>query len=180
MLRAGSAWAGVIVVGARCVEIRRLGVGDVADYRTIRHAALEEAPEAFGAVYEDEVARSVEDDAERLAICVVFGAYAEGKIVGMAGFKREAGRKNCHKAFVWGLYVRPEARRRGAAALLIETLIACAAAEFEQLILTVVKGNDGAIALYEKFGFETYGVEPKALKSSAGYADEVLMVRFLK
>ena len=169
----------MIVDASGCVEIRRLGVADVVDYRTIRHAALRDAPEVFGAVYEDEVARSVEDDAERLATCVVFGAYAERKIVGMAGFKREAGRKNWHKGFVWGLFVRAEARRRGAAALLIEALIAYAEAEVEQLILTVVKGNEAAIAVYEKYGFEIYGVEPRALKSSVGYADEVLMVRFL-
>ncbi|MCL6470330.1 MAG: GNAT family N-acetyltransferase, partial [Ralstonia sp.] len=40
-------------------------------------------------------------------------------------------------------------------------------------------GNDAALALYERCGFETYGVEPRALKSTTGYADEVLMVRFL-
>ena len=40
-------------------------------------------------------------------------------------------------------------------------------------------GNDAALALYERCGFETYGAEPRALKSTTGYADEVLMVRFL-
>jgi ribosomal protein S18 acetylase RimI-like enzyme len=161
------------------VTIRRLGVSDVADYRSIRLAALQGAPEAFGAIYDDEVTRSVGDDVDRLATTAVFGAYAGGKIVGMAGFKQEAGRKNRHKGFVWGMYVQPGARRRGAAAALIEALLGYARNEVEQLILTVEKGNGAAIALYEKFGFETYGVEPRALKSSSGYADEVLMVRFL-
>jgi hypothetical protein len=33
--------------------------------------------------------------------------------------------------------------------------------------------------LYAQCGFTAYGVEPRALKSAQGYADEVLMVRFL-
>jgi ribosomal protein S18 acetylase RimI-like enzyme len=49
----------------------------------------------------------------------------------------------------------------------------------QQLTLSVVQGNDAALALYKRCGFETYGVEPRALKSTTGYADEVLMVRFL-
>jgi ribosomal protein S18 acetylase RimI-like enzyme len=42
-----------------------------------------------------------------------------------------------------------------------------------------VQDNAAAPALYRGLGFEAYGVEPRALKSAAGYADEVLMVRFL-
>ena len=54
-----------------------------------------------------------------------------------------------------------------------------AAGKVEQLTLTVVQGNDAATTLYEKAGFFAYGVEPRSLKTPAGYLDEVLMVRFL-
>ena len=43
----------------------------------------------------------------------------------------------------------------------------------------MVENQVAAIALYERFGFRRYGVEPRALKSAAGYANEVLMVLFL-
>ncbi len=49
----------------------------------------------------------------------------------------------------------------------------------EQVTLTAVQGS-AAIPLYERFGFTRYGLEPRALKSPAGYADAVLMVLFLQ
>ena len=161
------------------VQIRRLGRSDAEDYRTIRLRALETSPEAFGSVHAVEAARPLADFAERLAASAVFGAYAGGPIVGMAGFKRETGPRDRHKGFIWGVYVEPAARGQGVGAALMEALIASARDAVEQLTLAVVSSNQAAIALYEKFGFETYGVEPRALKGAEGYADEVLMVRFL-
>ncbi len=164
----------------RPIEIRRLGILEAKDFRAIRLAALKQDPEAFGSTYEAEVARSVADFTDRLATSMVFGAYAEGEIVGVVGFKREAGHKDAHKGFVWGMYVRPGLRRHGVGAALIEALLQCAGQVVEQLTLTVVGGNDAAIAMYQKSGFEIYGVEPRALKGDTGYSDEVLMVRFLR
>jgi ribosomal protein S18 acetylase RimI-like enzyme len=43
----------------------------------------------------------------------------------------------------------------------------------------VVQDNAAALALYRELGFQVYGTEPRALQSAHGYADEVLMVRFL-
>ena len=161
------------------IAIRRLGVADAEDYRTIRLAALAREPEAFGSVYDVEVVRPIEAFAERLATSHVFGAYAGERIVGLAGFKQESGPKDNHKGFVWGLYVRPSARGQSAARALMAAVIGCARERVEQLTLAVVEGNDAARTLYEKFGFEVYGLEPRALKSATGYRNEVLMVLFL-
>ncbi len=161
------------------IAIRRLDGADAEDYRTIRLAGLAREPEAFGSVYDVEVARPIETFAERLATSHVFGAYAGDRIVGLAGFKQESGPKDNHKAFVWGLYVRPSARGRGVARGLMAAVIASAREQVEQLTLAVVEGNEAARRLYENLGFEVYGLEPRALKSAAGYRDEVLMVLFL-
>lgn len=162
------------------VIIRRLDPADAEDYRAIRLKALLTAPEAFGSVHAVEAARPPADFAERLASSAVFGAYRDGRIVGMAGFKRETGPRDSHKAFVWGFFVEAEARGQGVGAALMDALIAHAENVVEQLILAVVSSNAGAVALYESFGFRSYGVEPRALKGPDGYADEVLMVRFLR
>jgi len=165
------------------IHIRRLGAADAADFRSIRLAALKGAPEAFGSTYEVEVRRPLAHFVERVASCPVFGAFEgpyEGRrIVGMAGYKREDGARDRHKAFVWGTYVEPAVRRRGVARALMEALMHEAAGEVEQLTLSVVKENEAAAALYRALGFESYGLEPRALKSATGYADEVLMVCFL-
>ncbi len=170
----------------QAVVIRQLSsanAADVADYRAIRLAALKDAPDAFGSTYEAEVGLSMEAFAERLATTIVLGAYegdgGDARIVGMAGFKQQTLAKLAHKGFVWGFYVAPAARGRGVGVALVERIVAAATGLVQQLTLSVVQGNDAALALYERCGFETYGVEPRALKSTTGYADEVLMVRFL-
>jgi ribosomal protein S18 acetylase RimI-like enzyme len=161
------------------ITIRRLGVDDVADYRAIRLAALRTAPEAFGSTHDGEAERPDAAFAVRLVSSTVFGAYDGGAIVGMVGLRREEGPKDRHKAHVWGMFVRPEAQGMGVGAALMEALLAEAAEIVEQVTLTVVDRNHAAIALYEKFDFQMYGVEPRALKTASGYEDEVLMVRFV-
>lgn len=112
------------------VVIRQLSsthAADVEDYRTIRLAALKDAPDAFGSTYEAEVGLSTEAFAERLATTIVLGAYAgtgsDARIIGMVGFKRQTMAKLAHKGFVWGFYVAPAARGRGVGVALVERKI---------------------------------------------------------
>ena len=159
------------------IAIRRLDGADASDYRTIRLAALHGSPEAFGSTYAIEAERPLSAFVERLASSVVFGAYAGQDIVGMAAFQQNSGERKRHKGFIWGLYVRPAARRSGIASALLEALVRSADSVVETLTLTVVQSNDAAQALYRTLGFRIYGVEPRALRSATGYVDEVLMVR---
>ena len=159
--------------------IRRLLASDLEDYRKVRLEALRNEPESFGSTYDIEASRTLAEHAKRVASSAVFGAYFDDTIVGMIGFKREDGPKDAHKGRVWGFYVRPENRRHGMGAGLISAVIGFAGDCVEQLTLTVVQGNDAAVSLYKRFGFDIYGIEPKALKTTTGYSDEALMVLFL-
>lgn len=161
------------------VTVRRLEAADAPDYRTIRLASLAREPDAFGSVHAVEASRPLSDFAERLTSSSVFGAYAGGTLVGVAGFKQQAGPKDHHKGFVWGMYVQGDWHGQGVGRALMDAIIDAARGTVEQLTLAVVQGNDAAIALYRKVGFEVYGIEPRALKSASGYVDEVLMVRIL-
>jgi ribosomal protein S18 acetylase RimI-like enzyme len=158
------------------IEITQLGPDLVEPYRRIRLAALAKAPDAFGSDHAVEAARSLDHFAERLRSAVMFGAWADGEIVGTMNYQRGARAKERHKAVVGGVFVEPAWRRHGIAARLLATLIEHARAEVEQLTLNVVGGNDKAIALYRRFGFEVYGVEPRARKTPDGYTDQILMV----
>lgn len=157
------------------IQIRQLDVADVEDFRDIRLAALKKAPEMFGSVYENEVKKPVEAFAARLTEVVAFGAYVNGKIVGLSVFKKEDGVKDAHKGYLSGVFVQPEQRHRGIAGRLLLAVIEYGSKHVEQIMLTVVEQNEAAISLYEKHGFRTYGVEPHAMKDGSEYYDEVLM-----
>ena len=55
-------------------------------------------------------------------------------------------------------------------------LLSHARATLEQVTLSVVAENTGAIALYQQLGFTAYGTEPRARKTAEGYSNMVLMV----
>jgi len=162
------------------VTIRRLSAAMRRDYRDIRLEALQRMPEAFGSTHEAEAERPIEAFEQRLASSVVCGAYRGEEIVGMAGLARCSGPKERHKAFLWGMYVRADARGQGVGKALVEAIIVEAPNEVEQINLTVVQENMAARALYEQCGFAPYGVEPRALKVGDRYHDEMLMVKFLQ
>ncbi len=62
---------------------------------------------------------------------------------------------------------------------MLTTVIEHSKEYLEQILLIVADDNQPAIKLYQKFGFQTYGVESKALKNNAEYTDEILMKLFL-
>lgn len=159
--------------------IRRLGPQDADAHREIRLFGLTEAPEAFSTTYEVEAAKTREQIVKRLDDTVVFGAFVDEVLVGVAGFAFAEDAREQHKGLLWGMYVRPEARRLKLGAALVQAVLDHAAQHVEQIRLIVIDNNAPAIALYERMGFVAYGVEPRALKGPSGYTDDRLMVKFL-
>ncbi len=79
-----------------------------------------------------------------------------------------------------GGYVRPEARGRGASDLLIGAALAHArSAGVLQVHLGVGVENIPAQQLYGRFGFTTYGTQPRALLVDGKFIDEHHMMCFL-
>jgi GNAT superfamily N-acetyltransferase len=113
------------------MEIRRLGAADVELYRAVRLRSVREHPEAFLASFEEESARTTEEDRQRLADKegrdddLIFAAMQGEAPVGLIGvFRLSPHRaKGRHKAMIWGMYVAPEARRTGLGRRLMQTAI---------------------------------------------------------
>ena len=81
----------------------------------------------------------------------VFGAFIAGELVGTVGFWRDDGAKTAHKAVLWGMYVRPQARKSGTGRLLVDGVAAHAATRVEQLHLAVVSENEAALRMRTEY-----------------------------
>jgi ribosomal protein S18 acetylase RimI-like enzyme len=89
--------------------------------------------------------------------------------------------KNRHKATLFGMYVAPEHAGRGIGRTLLAHVIGEARRQpgLEQLVLTVTDGNEAAVALYEKAGFCSFGIEPRAIQVDGRYHGKNHMIHFL-
>jgi RimJ/RimL family protein N-acetyltransferase len=164
------------------MRVRRLEPTEVALLHSFRLRGLKESPEAFGATYEEESTMSEEAVRSRFSCTdenFVVGAFdEEGRLLGIAGFFREKRLKARHKGVIYGMYVAPEARGRGAGRALLSAVIErCKSlAGLEQINLDVVTVNEAARNLYLSQGFRIYALEKNALKHNGKSYDLEHMV----
>ena len=167
------------------MEIRLLTEHDAATWWHLRLMALKDEPHSFVESVEEHETRSMEEtqkyfralDAENFIV----GSFENGELAGMAGFYRQKHAKFRHKGTIWGVYVRPQSRGKGAARAILKEIIrrAKTIAGLEQVLLVVAGTQDQARGLYESLGFERYGIEPRSLKVGDQYIDDELMVLYL-
>jgi ribosomal protein S18 acetylase RimI-like enzyme len=167
-------------VDAPCPEIRRLTSADAPAYREIRLAGLKDTPEAFGSTFARESTQPLEWFCDRLGNSAVFGAFDAAPLLGVAGLRIREGEKEQHKGLLWGMYVRPDARKAGLGRKLVEAVIDHARAHVEVIQLSVISDNQPARRLYGGLGFVEYGVERDSLKQNGRYYDEILMALDLR
>lgn len=152
------------------IDCRRLDPERAQEFAALRLRGLNEHPADFGEDATEFAATSVEAHRQRLAPrpenAVVFGAFVGGELVGIGGLYRRADRQKVrHRAELFGMYVEPEARRRGVGQALLGALIQYGQGmdEMKILGLGVVATNAPAERLYKRMGFVTWGVESRAL-----------------
>jgi ribosomal protein S18 acetylase RimI-like enzyme len=157
-------------------QIRILNEGDAGELFRLRHGALLDSPLAFLASPEDDMASSEAAVRELLKPqreSVVFGAYTQA-LVGMLGLSRANQRKAAHKIRLWGMFVLPPFRQQGVGMRLLDAAIRYARSldGAASVYLSVSESAAAARHLYERAGFETWGVEPDAVRFEARSANE--------
>lgn len=105
----------------------------------------------------------------------VFVAEAPEGIVGRLSLGRDPHPASRHVADL-GLMVAASHRRRGVGKALMEQAVEWARdVQVRKLELHVFPHNEGAIALYERFGFEREGLRRAHYRRGAEYLDAILM-----
>ncbi|MBI3976447.1 MAG: GNAT family N-acetyltransferase [Armatimonadetes bacterium] len=165
--------------------MRKLDHDDAEAWATLRREALEAHPLAFGASVPDDAKVLVEFIRTRLASSdesVVFGAFSDVSLVGVVGIARYSGKKERHKALIWGMYVAAGNRRHGIGEILLHTAIQQARSwqGIEQVHLAVSEVASDARRLYERNEFKEWGREPRALCWEGRCADETHMILDLR
>ena len=143
------------------MQIRRVTSGDWEQLRTIRLAALADAPDAFSSTFEHEVAWPSEswrmwaassDAGDRQATFIAEGTGAWLGIATGAVHRWRAG------AILYAMWVDPDARRQGVGRQLVEAVVAWARSrDLPAIWLWVADGNEPAVALYATLGFVRSG-----------------------
>lgn len=141
---------------------------------------LKNAPESFGASYEETCKEELSFFKDKIKDAPIWGAFSNDDLIGVAGYYLNPKLKVKHKAALWGVYVKPEFRGQGLAEKVSQMVIDNLPQNIELVLLNVVAGNVPAEKTYRRLGFEQYGLEKHALKYSGQYYDEIMMVKFLK
>lgn len=161
------------------MRVSQLTAADASEYIELRRRAIVEEPLAFLASPDDDATSSikfVEDQLSRAPNSVVFGAFAE-RLVGMLGVYREDRTKTNHKARVWGMYVLPDYRSLGIGDRLVAAVLDHVRSfdGLASVYLTVSDSATSAKRLYEKAGFQVWGIEPDAIRHDGISATEFHM-----
>lgn len=156
------------------MPIQRLQPHHAAVYRQLMLEAYALQPDAFTSSVAERAALPLSWWEARLQNTpdtpeMVMGALMDDQLVGVAGIRFGAREKSRHKATLFGMYVRLPYRQIGLGRQLVEAAVNGAKDRpgVEIVQLTVSEGNLVAQTLYERCGFEAFGVEPYAVTLDA-------------
>lgn len=163
------------------MEIRKLTGDDAEGYWELRLEALQQNPEAFASTYEDAISRvnpltrvsnNLDSDGSS-----TLGAFINKELVGVMTISEEGAIKLRHRVNLFAVYVTPKARGKQVGMALLQAIVEHTKKRphVEKINLTVVSTNETAIRLYEKAGFQKFGLETNAMKIDDTYVDEVYM-----
>lgn len=160
----------------------RLAPGDAEAYLSFRRRMLSNAPWAFSATVDDDVAldlqflRSALAEPEN-AILAVRDDDDPASLLASAGIVRMKSPKFSHRAKLWGVFVDPRHRRRG-----LGRAVTAAAVDLARswrgvafVDVGVSANSPDAHAIYRTLGFVEWGREPETIAYQGKRYDEIYM-----
>ena len=162
--------------------IRQIRPDDWQKFKSLRIEAVRLHPEAFGATYEYELAKSDEQWQERAREGatskdnVIVVADNQCQLVGMVGLYRDSG-KHAHVAHIWGVYVQSDFRGHNLGCALMREALACARGMegLRKVSLQVNATATPAYQLYRSCGFRETGRQFQEMCVDGVYYDMLLM-----
>lgn len=161
------------------VEIQRLPQDRWKDYQQLRLESLSNEPIAFGSSYEEEITLSQKVWQRRIGDALF--ALIDDKPVGMLAIITSNRIKTKHIAEIFAMYVQPGYRNQGIGGQLIAKAIEIIKKnkDIRKINLTVNPGQEYAVKLYQKYGFNNVGTAKDQYYINGRYYDELLMERFI-
>lgn len=137
------------------IRVERVTPDDWASWRSLRLAALSDAPGAFGSSFETESKRDEQGWRDRISRPgVLMIATRAGESVGIVGGYLA----RAHVAQLISMWVTPASRGRGVGDALVEATLSWARQESAETVeLWVMRDNTAAEALYSRHGFSRTG-----------------------
>jgi ribosomal protein S18 acetylase RimI-like enzyme len=140
------------------LTVRALTPDDAPAYRAVRLAGMADTPALFSTSAAAESKVAPDQMRQRLAhtrFQRMFGAFLDGELVGIAGYRREPIGLVHDTARIWGVYVLPAARRQGVARAMVAAALehATGIPELATVTLAVAHDNPAARRLYLALGF---------------------------
>jgi len=158
------------------VRVRQVQPGEWMTLRTVRLAALADAPAAFGSTTARELAFGEAEWRDRATSAPNFIAWRGNEPVGLVTVICRQNDDVTGSPPEWELvsmWVSPNARGSGAADLLVSAIADVVRAESgQQVTLWVADGNDRARAFYLKAGFRPTGLRQTYRRGDGSAFDE--------
>jgi len=137
-------------------------------------------PLGSGEIATVEQERAVLQTFEDSETAIMLIAQAEGQLVGELSLRSISPRRAVRHVATLGMSVKAGWRRKGVGKELLSAALEWApTAGIKRVELYVYARNTDAIALYERFGFETEGRRKSFIREGDTYLDDLVMAKIL-
>ena len=160
------------------MNIREVTAADAEHYYALRLQSEQEFPQFAGFNAERELSAGPTGIAGLLEAypaegTIVWGAFEDSQLLAVTALSRRLSPKYRHKAFLWGMYAKPEFRGGTVARALLENAIAWAKRDPEVMAISlqVTTSNVRAQRFYDRYGFRIFGTERRSLLEAGEFHD---------